>query len=1054
MNRHAATVNKPPEDIHKRRRVVRSSSNIDHPTYIDQRQISHIHPTPSGIGGFERLERAAIRQAIHDSSESSELKQPCCEGTREEHIREITLWGKGEWESTQNARVLWLYGPAGVGKSALAQSCARQIGKSKVATTFFFSRLNQWNHSGSLIPTICYQLAIRSQDYRNLMTDTIAQDPFVLEKSFPDQFQELVVDPIAKLRVHDQGIFSNHLIILDGLDEANKVDTQSIIIRTILHSVDQQSTPFLWAIFSRPEPHIKTAFSSDLADRITLRLLLPVSTDANEDIQAVDQLVDQSAGLFAYTSSAVRYISDDGTNRPGLDDRLKAVLDLGKTPLQDSDNPFAHLDALYVLIMSQIPQSILPNTLALLCIRLNNPWGSDNQLLFYSSILRLRLPDLYAALNNLYSVVEVSKSASGMPLRLSFYHASFGEFLHDIKRSTPKFHIGASDVNQRCFIAAVETLNRLSRYENISKVEAALSWPPSAESRLESHGHDLFLTATRSLFRFSKFMDPQVPVLTHLSSVNWRFAIDLHFLVATASGASTLFQHIPKEWRSKIIQCPHRSPFDVLHQIFLDLRKGKKLKAVGMKRNLMTDTIAHDPFVLEKSFPDQFQELVVDPIAKLRAHDQSIFSNHLIILDGLDEADKVDTQSIIVRAILHSVDQQSTPFLWAIFSRPEPHIETAFSSDLADRFTLRLLLPVSTDANKDIRLYLEDAIRTIRAKHRFPTSMIWPPEEAVDQLVDQSAGLFAYTSNAIRYIGGDGTNRPGLDDRLKAVLDLGKTHLQDSDNPFAHLDALYALIMSQIPRSVLPNTLALLCIRMNIAWGIDNDLLFHSSILRLPLPDLYAALNNLYSVLEVSKSASGMPLQISFYHASFGEFLDDGKRSTPKFHIGTSDVTQRCFVAAVETLNRLSCYENISTVDAALSWPPSAESRLESPGHDLFVMATESLFRFSESMNPEVPVLTHLSSVNWRFAINQLVWVAAASEAKTFFQHIPKEWRSKIIQCPHRCPVDVLHQVFLGLRKGAKLKVVGEKRYVLGSRENKVWLQPNKYGHYEIWKYS
>ncbi|KXN82479.1 hypothetical protein AN958_02489 [Leucoagaricus sp. SymC.cos] len=587
-------------------------SHIDHPTYIDQRQISHIHPTPSGIGGFERLERAAIRQAIHDSSECSELKQPCCEGTREEHIREITSWGKGEWESTQKARVLWLYGPAGVGKSALAQSCARQIGKSKVAATFFFSRLNRWDRSGSLIPTICYQLAIRSQDYRNLITDTIAHDPFVLEKSFPDQFQELVVDPIAKLRAHDQSIFSNHLIILDGLDEADKVDTQ-IIIRTILHSVGQQSTPFLWAIFSRPESHIKTAFSSDLADGFIFRRLLAVSTDANKDIrlyledafgtirakyglptsmiwppeEAVDQLVDQSAGLFAYASNAIRYISGDGTNRPGLDDRFKAVLDLGKTRLQDFDNPFAHLDALYALIMSQIPQPVLPNTLALLCIRLNIGWGIDNQLLFYSSILRLRLPDLYAALNNLYSVLEVSKSASGIPLRISFYHASFDEFLHDIKRSTPTFHIGASDVDQRCFTAAVETLNRLSRYENLSKVDTPLSWPPGTESYLESHGHDLFVMATGTLFTFSEFMDPKVPVLTHLASVNWRFAINTRLVVATASWTRTFFQRIPKEWRSKIIQRPHHSPVDVLRQIFLDLRKGKKLKAVGKKRYVL-----------------------------------------------------------------------------------------------------------------------------------------------------------------------------------------------------------------------------------------------------------------------------------------------------------------------------------------------------------------------------------------------------------------------------------------------------------------------------------
>ncbi|KXN91933.1 hypothetical protein AN958_11318 [Leucoagaricus sp. SymC.cos] len=471
-------------------------------------------------------------------------------------------------------------------------------------------------------------------------------------------------------------------------------------------------------------------------------------------------------------------------------------------------------------------------------------------------------------------------------------------------------------------------------------------------------------------------------------------------------------------------------------------------------RNLVTDIIAHDPFVLEKSIPHQFKELVIGPLEKLRVRDESIFANHLIVIDGLDEADAVEAQSVIIQTLLSSVYQQSTPFLWAIFSRPESHIEAAFSSNLHDRFIWRLHLPVSTNANKDIRLYLEDAFRTIRTKYRFPTSLIWPPEEAVDQLVGQSAGLFAYPSSAIRYISGDGTNRPGLDERLNAVLNLGKTCTQDSDNPLSHLDALYLLIMSQIPPSVLPITLAILCLRINYTWSVDNQVLIYCSTLRLSLPDFYAAINNLYSVLAVSKSTTDMPLRLSFYHASFGEFLEDVRRSTPMFHIGASDVNRRCIAASAETLNRLSCYKDASELDAILSCPPSPDMQShwnQSHGHDLFMMATGVLFKFSKFLNPEVSMLTHLSSVNWRFAIHRFL---KSSDVATFFQRIPKEWRSKIIRCPHCSPFQFLRQVLSDLKGGKKLNVAGRKRYVLGSKEYRVWLEPDEYGGYDIKEYS
>ncbi|KAF9440629.1 hypothetical protein P691DRAFT_637782, partial [Macrolepiota fuliginosa MF-IS2] len=180
----------------------------------------------------------------------------------------------------------------------------------------------------------------------------------------------------------------------------------------------------------------------------------------------------------------------------------------------------------------------------------------------------------------------------------------------------------------------------------------------------------------------------------------------------------------------------------------------------------------------------------------------------VIIIDGLDECDGKDAQSTIIDIIITSVHQQSTPFLWAFFSRPEPHITSEFSTEQATEVCWRLTLPVSRDADQDIEAYLRDGFRTIRKKYNLPAAFAWPSEEDIHQLVKQSAGLFIYTASAIRYVDGSGISGP--EERLGSVLELGTT--ETKDNPLANLDQFYTLIMEQIPEGTLLNTILLLSI--------------------------------------------------------------------------------------------------------------------------------------------------------------------------------------------------------------------------------------------------
>lgn len=381
-------------------------------------------------------------------------------------------------------------GPAGVGKSALAQTCAQRIQASgQLGASFFFYRPNSWNDPDKFIPTITYQLTTKYPAYRDLIDAIILRDRLVLQTSIEVQFEELLVKPLRELSSKGQrGVGMDAVIVIDGLDECNTATAIDAIIKLVITSIHQQTTPFLWAFFSRPEPHITSAFSSQLAMEVSWRLELPVSRDADSDVEAylrdsfrtihakyglpptmtwpseddIHHLVDQSSGLFIYPVTIVRYIGQDNSAF-GLDDRLRLVLELDEGIVGSDDNPLSALDRFYRLIMAQIPKADLPNTLSLLCIDLNwkSTW-SENPIIQYCSILGLSITAFHAATSNLHSVIEIQKSKTGTPLWFSFYHKSFTEFLSTSMRSGPDYYVNASHCLQKCFGAMTDFLCRIS----------------------------------------------------------------------------------------------------------------------------------------------------------------------------------------------------------------------------------------------------------------------------------------------------------------------------------------------------------------------------------------------------------------------------------------------------------------------------------------------------------------------------------------------------------------------------------------------------------------
>jgi hypothetical protein len=108
------------------------------------------------ITDFDILKRSSSTAAIYNSSER-EPAPKCIPGTREEVLAVLSDWTRKD----DYRRVCWVKGPAGFGKSAIAQSMAEACAaEGTLAASFFFSRRHaERSNSKRLFPTIALQLA-------------------------------------------------------------------------------------------------------------------------------------------------------------------------------------------------------------------------------------------------------------------------------------------------------------------------------------------------------------------------------------------------------------------------------------------------------------------------------------------------------------------------------------------------------------------------------------------------------------------------------------------------------------------------------------------------------------------------------------------------------------------------------------------------------------------------------------------------------------------------------------------------------------------------------
>ncbi|KAJ7085046.1 hypothetical protein C8R44DRAFT_862213 [Mycena epipterygia] len=438
-------------------------TNIHGSTFISG-NVNHVqcNGETGALKGLQLLYRASAVDALHNSVER--YPQPKCHpDTRKEMLDNLWNWTCGieplvesedygwtgdadsSFADNSASNILWLYGPAGAGKSAIVQSlCERLETEGCVAASFFFKRGDaSRGNAKQLFSTIAYQLAVLLPELRGFISQSVENDPAIVNKSLSIQVQKLIVEPWQQINTSPCAV-----IIIDGLDECDGQKVQQEILWSICYAIHAMKLPIRFLIASRPESHIFEMFHAPPLDKLhrgvniqqsfedvrkylwdeftRIRREHPATlTRVSESwpvAEDLEHLVRNSSGYFIYASTVIKFI-DDKNFCPS--DRLDIIMGFAEPHLE---SPLAALDLLYTQILSDVPdRHRLLQILTVIAAKLYLGVHHIEQL------LELKLGDVELALRGLHSVLEIPDTFH-LPF-INVHHASFLDFLNDPTRA-------------------------------------------------------------------------------------------------------------------------------------------------------------------------------------------------------------------------------------------------------------------------------------------------------------------------------------------------------------------------------------------------------------------------------------------------------------------------------------------------------------------------------------------------------------------------------------------------------------------------------------------
>ncbi|KIJ51922.1 hypothetical protein M422DRAFT_26282 [Sphaerobolus stellatus SS14] len=386
---------------------------------------------------LNKLEPYINKNVSYNSYERKQEGASICQpGTRGWILTKIQ-----EWITREGPPVLWLYGPAGAGKSTIAQTIAEQCDDRKnLAFSYFFSQRNaNRNDLTKFMPTFAYELVRTLPSLGTSVREVIRRDPSIFGQRLKLQANALIVEPLKAVSKQ----IPRMVVVIDGLDEYSD-DTGKLplenLVRVLVGAI--KDMPFCIFFASRPESYINAIFKHPqlhveimeipLRDwETTLDVFNYLRTELSrvredKQIQVLPwplegdlwTLVGKSEGIFIYVSTLVKFVGAWNCNSiKRLQEAMESHNGLDSLFTQVLDSAKEHPDFLFVLGIIMF---------------LRGPLKLQELALF----LKWSTYDIQSALEGSLSILYVPEGDDDV---IRPYHASLQDFLNDLGRSSNHF---------------------------------------------------------------------------------------------------------------------------------------------------------------------------------------------------------------------------------------------------------------------------------------------------------------------------------------------------------------------------------------------------------------------------------------------------------------------------------------------------------------------------------------------------------------------------------------------------------------------------------------
>lgn len=410
-----------------------------------------------------------------------DTSKTCLPETRIELLMDIVNWINSPDDKVP--RVMWLYGVAGKGKSAIAHTIAqwsKDLGQ--LGSFFCFDRNREADRRHEkMFTTIARDLAHRDIRLRKEVSAVISADATIKDTAdVAQQWQKLIFEPLLKLA----SVLGPVVIVIDALDESGRWNSRQNILR-VLADPKLAALPSNCRIFivSRPlpdiekrlhhVPHIRVQSIDDISQMatehdITLYIRHCLRDQCRHPFDEAEfvELSKRADGLFEWArlacefiasdlgglteweryTSVLRFRSDD--SQPLLDGMYHQILRQAMDPSPKALTRFRSVMQQVLGILEPLPVSALNHLRHLFP---DNDEHYDTETILYP---------LSSLLSGVHSTAPVR------PL-----HSSFREFLTDVNRSKD-FFVDVSGADPVLAFATFRIMEKTLKF-NICQLESS-----------------------------------------------------------------------------------------------------------------------------------------------------------------------------------------------------------------------------------------------------------------------------------------------------------------------------------------------------------------------------------------------------------------------------------------------------------------------------------------------------------------------------------------------------------------------------------------------------